>query len=118
MGHPVSKVLSCSILMFGLPALANHVKSGFFSFYTAQVFPYVTPLVYPIGLIAQSSSVYLTLLVTIERYVAVCSPLRARYVLALAPRCGVLLISCPSPSDPCVPMDGLEFASCVFPWPP
>ena len=68
-----------SILMFGLPALANYTKSGFFAFYTAQVFPYITPVVYPIGLIAQSSSVYLTLLVTIERYVAVCSPLRARY---------------------------------------
>ena len=64
--------------MFGLPALANYMKSGFFAFYTAQVFPYITPVVYPIGLIAQSSSVYLTLLVTIERYVAVCSPLRAR----------------------------------------
>ena len=74
--------------MFGLPALANHVKSGFFSFYTARVFPYVTPLVYPIGLIAQSSSVYLTLLVTIERYVAVCSPLRARYLYTyICPRC-------------------------------
>lgn len=64
--------------MFGLPALANHVKAGFFDLYTAQIFPYITPFVYPIGLIAQSSSVYLTLLVTIERFYAVCYPLTAR----------------------------------------
>lgn len=64
--------------MFGLPALANHFETGFFPFYASQVFPFVTPFVYPIGLIAQSSSVYLTLLVTIERFYAVCYPLTAR----------------------------------------
>lgn len=35
-------------------------------------------VVFPIGLIAQTGSVYLTLTVTLERYVAVCHPLRAR----------------------------------------
>lgn len=35
-------------------------------------------MVYPVGLIAQTGSVYLTLTVTLERYVAVCHPLRAR----------------------------------------
>jgi len=35
-------------------------------------------VVYPVGLIAQTGSVYLTLTVTLERYVAVCHPLRAR----------------------------------------
>ncbi len=35
---------------------------------------------YPLGMIAQTGSVYLTLVVTIERYVAVCQPLRARYL--------------------------------------
>ncbi len=68
----------CSILMFGIPALANHCTSDFFDFYATQVFPYVTPLIYPVGLISQTCSVYLTLLVTIERYVAVCYPLTAR----------------------------------------
>ena len=68
-------------MMFGLPALANHSKTSVFGLYKSRVFPYVTPLIYPIGLIAQSSSVYLTLLVTIERYVAVCSPLIVRYVI-------------------------------------
>ena len=76
--------------MNGLPVMAQNLyirngycvnsttTEGFFEFYTWHLFPYVTPFVYPIGLITQSSSVYLTLCVTIERYVAVCSPLRAR----------------------------------------
>ena len=60
--------------MFGLTTLADHLKklTGFFQLYASCIFPYITPVVYPVGLIAQSSSVYLTLLVTIERYVAVC----------------------------------------------
>ena len=45
-----------------------------------SVFPYTTPYVYPIGLIAQTASVYLTVLVTVERYIAVCHPLKAKLV--------------------------------------
>jgi len=63
--------------MFGLPSVFNYTKS-YFSFYYWEVFPYITPFVYPIGLIAQTSSAYLTLCVTVERYVAVCLPLKAR----------------------------------------
>ena len=75
-----SILILTSILMFGLPALASHSTMDVFIYYTSEVFPYITPLVYPVGLIAQSCSVYLTLLVTMERYVAVCSPLTARSV--------------------------------------
>ena len=35
---------------------------------------------YPFGMIAQTGSAYLTLAVTVERYVAVCQPLKARYL--------------------------------------
>ncbi len=63
--------------MFGLPSVSKY-SQNLFSFYTWEVFPYITPFVYPIGLIAQSSSVYLTLCVTIERYVAVCLPFKAK----------------------------------------
>lgn len=63
--------------MFGLPAVFNYTKT-IFSFYYWEVFPYITPIVYPIGLIAQTTSAYLTLCVTVERYVAVCLPLKAR----------------------------------------
>ena len=38
------------------------------------------PLVYPLGMIAQTSSTYLTICITIERYVAVCHPLKVRAI--------------------------------------
>jgi hypothetical protein len=63
--------------MFGLPPLSVYTRS-FFSFYLWEIYPFITPFVYPIGLMAQTSSAYLTLCVTIERYVAVCRPLKAR----------------------------------------
>ena len=46
------------------------------SHYFYHVFPYITPVVYPVGMIAQTGSVYLTMCVTVERYVAVCLPLK------------------------------------------
>lgn len=68
-----------SILMFGLPAVHTY-SPEWFHFYFYDVFPYITPTVYPVGMIAQTGSVYLTICVTIERYVAVCLPLKARYL--------------------------------------
>ena len=44
----------------------------------AGAFPYATPYVYPMALTAQTASVYLTVAITVERYVAVCLPLKAR----------------------------------------
>ena len=80
-----------SILMFGLPSvygfLANYSQSypnyvapglPIFAFYFYEVFPFITPTVYPIAMIVQTGSVYLTLAVTMERFVAVCLPFRAR----------------------------------------
>jgi len=72
-----SILIISSILMFGLPAVFNYSKT-LFSFYYWEIFPFITPFVYPIGLIAQTTSAYLTLCVTVERYVAVCQPLKAR----------------------------------------
>lgn len=43
-----------------------------------QVYPLIAPVVYPIAMISQTVSVYLTLTVTLERFVAVCHPLQAR----------------------------------------
>ena len=43
-------------------------------------FPLTIPYVYPMGLTAQTASVYLTVVVTIERYIVVCWALRARYL--------------------------------------
>jgi hypothetical protein len=50
-----------------------------FAFYFYEIFPYITPIIYPVGMISQTGSVYLTLCVSVERYVAVCLPLKARY---------------------------------------
>ena len=65
--------------MFGLPAVHTYTQQ-WFGYYFCHIFPYITPWVYPVGMIAQTGSVYLTICVTIERYVAVCLPLKARYL--------------------------------------
>ena len=59
-----------STLLFGLPPLK--ASGSVFEFYYWEIFPHVTPWVYPISLSAQTASAYMTLCVTIERYVAVC----------------------------------------------
>ena len=47
--------------------------------YQRDLYPYLTPvLVYPLGITAQTASVYLTVAATVERYVAVCHPLKTR----------------------------------------
>ena len=74
-----SILILTSILMFGLPAVHAYTTE-WFSDYFYNVFPYITPVVYPVGMIAQTGSVYLTMCVTVERYVAVCLPLRARVI--------------------------------------
>lgn len=43
-----------------------------------KVYPHLVLVLYPLALIAQTVSVYLTLTVTLERFVAVCHPLQAR----------------------------------------
>lgn len=65
-----------SILLFGLPAI--NTQTGLLETYANYLFPQLAPVVYPLAMIAQTVSVYLTLTVTLERFVAVCHPLRAR----------------------------------------
>ena len=57
-----------------------HSKTSLFTVWLSNSFPLTTPYVYPVGLAAQSASVYLTVVVTIERYIVVCWALKARYV--------------------------------------
>ena len=68
----------CPILRIcSFPAVYRYYDSAFFfSFYYRELFPYIIPSVYPLGLIAQTGSVYSTLCVTIERYIVICWPLR------------------------------------------
>ena len=65
-----------SILLFGLPAIDD--KTGLLFTYVYKVYPHIAPVVFPLALIAQTVTVYLTLTVTLERFVAVCHPLQAR----------------------------------------
>ena len=56
-------LLLTSILMFGLPAVYTYTQQRFFEYYFFEIFPYITPFVYPVGMISQTGSVYLTLCV-------------------------------------------------------
>ena len=65
-----------SILLFGIPSLYPY--TGFLRYYYFRILPHIAYIAFPIATTAQTASVYLTLTVTLERYVAVCHPLRAR----------------------------------------
>nr|CAD7581253.1 unnamed protein product [Timema californicum] len=65
-----------SLLLFGLPAIFSY--TGCLFTYYVKVYPHLAPVLFPLALIAQTVSVYLTLTVTLERFVAVCHPLQAR----------------------------------------
>ncbi|KAM3955038.1 FMRFamide receptor [Aphomia sociella] len=65
-----------SVLLFGLTAIYPY--TGRLRYYYYHVSPHITPYAYPIANAAQTMSVYLTLIVTVERWVAVCHPFRAR----------------------------------------
>lgn len=65
-----------SMLLFGLPGI--HPYTGCMFNYYYIVYPHILPVVYPIAMVAQTASVYLTMTVSLERFVAVCHPLRAR----------------------------------------
>lgn len=65
-----------SILLFGLPGIYPY--SGLMFTYYFVVYPHITTFVFPLAMIVQTASVYLTLTVSFERFVAVCHPLRAR----------------------------------------
>ncbi|EDW73578.1 uncharacterized protein Dwil_GK16576 [Drosophila willistoni] len=65
-----------SMLLFGIPSIYPY--TGHFFGYYNYVYPFISPAIFPIGMIAQTASIYMTFTVTLERYVAVCHPLRAR----------------------------------------
>lgn len=65
-----------SVLLFGIPAIYPYTGQLFFYYY--NVYPHLAPLLFPLAMVAQTVTVYLTLTVTLERFVAVCHPLRAR----------------------------------------
>ena len=71
-------LLVCSIFVWGLPAISQY--SGGMRSLTSRVIPHMTPWLYPLATIAHTGSTYVTVTVTIERYVAVGHSLKARYI--------------------------------------
>lgn len=69
-------LLVTAILSFGMSAIYPH-SGKMFSYYF-NVRPFLTLLVHPLSQIAQMGSVYMTMFVSLERYIAVCFPLKAR----------------------------------------
>lgn len=65
-----------SMLLFGFRSIYPY--TGYLFHYNYIIYPQIAPFVFPIAMAAQTASIYLTLMVSLERYVAVCHPLRAR----------------------------------------
>ncbi|XP_068219862.1 FMRFamide receptor-like [Palaemon carinicauda] len=68
-------VIITSVLSFGLLEIGLYTKS--ISWYVNGLLE-AMPTVFPLGIIARTGSIYLTLILTVERYVAVCLPFRFR----------------------------------------
>ena len=69
-----SVVLTCSALLIGIPALPLHLVSQYVQ---GGPFAYVLAYVYPLALVAQTATVWLTVSFAVERYIGVQYPLRA-----------------------------------------
>jgi 7 transmembrane receptor (rhodopsin family) len=65
-----------SILLFALTTVYPY--TGFLIDYHFKVGPVLAKVAFPLATIAQTISVYMTFLISLERYIAVCHPLRAR----------------------------------------
>ncbi|XP_037073819.1 FMRFamide receptor-like [Pollicipes pollicipes] len=71
-------LLVCSIFVWGVPALSQY--SPRLRALSGRLIPHMTPWLYPLATIAHTGSTYVTVTVTVERYVAVCHSLKARYI--------------------------------------
>ena len=77
-----SLLIVTSLLMFSLTVF-HHTGWTIFEFYNDHIYPFAIPFIYPVAIIAQTGSAYLTVTVTIERYMAVCWPLKARSICTI-----------------------------------
>lgn len=64
-----------SMLLFGFRSIYPY--TGYLFIYNYYIYPQIAPYVFPLATASQTASIYLTLMVSLERYVAVCHPLRA-----------------------------------------
>lgn len=78
-----------AILGFGIPSIPPY--TGHLMGYL-RIYPFMIRYIYPIALFAQTGSVWITVSVTIERYVAVVHPLKARLWCTMA-RAKIVIIA-------------------------
>jgi 7 transmembrane receptor (rhodopsin family) len=69
-------VLITAIIFSGLPTVYPY--TGRMISYNFYVMPFLLFVAFPLAIIAQTTSIYMTLFVSLERYIAVCYPLKAR----------------------------------------
>ena len=69
-----SVVLACSALLIGVPGLPIHLVHHYVY---GGPYAYVLAYVYPLALVAQTATVWLTVSFAVERYIGVQYPLRA-----------------------------------------
>lgn len=65
-----------SILLFALPTIFPYNGEAKYYFFIAL--PQISGVIYPLAMMAQTVSIYMTFLISLERYIAVCHPLKAR----------------------------------------
>lgn len=65
-----------SIMLFALTTVYPY--NGMLKAYNFVIFPFVAVAAYPLGIMTQTISIYMTFLISLERFIAVCHPLKAR----------------------------------------
>nr|CAD2180261.1 unnamed protein product [Meloidogyne enterolobii] len=74
-------LLICNFFFLVLPVVVVETDSFFWNGF----FPYIIRYSYPLALTAQTSGVYLTVLVSFHRFLGVCHPFKAKRWVSLAP---------------------------------
>eukprot|EP00095_Tigriopus_kingsejongensis_P002753 snap_masked-scaffold138_size318692-processed-gene-2.1 protein:Tk02753 transcript:snap_masked-scaffold138_size318692-processed-gene-2.1-mRNA-1 annotation:"hypothetical protein CAPTEDRAFT_228436" len=87
-------LITTAWLMFSLPAFQIYFERRLFTKVT-DIYQHSTPFVYPVGMIAQTASVCLTVTITMERYLVVCMPFASRRICTYgrAKRCVMLIMT-------------------------
>ncbi|XP_013379691.1 FMRFamide receptor [Lingula anatina] len=75
-----SLMLVTSLLMYVVPGLMHYFKMDSYSHYKA----YTAVSIWPFAMMAQTSTIWMVLVVAIERYIAICWPTKARMLCTIS----------------------------------